>query len=88
MPERRFRGTDILVRLKAAAHDNMRPGTGDSDVNVFAQPIIVTYGHIAQAIQEIERLRGIIRSCVHGTERVYLGDGEVIGLHLPNKTKE
>ena len=36
------------------------------------------------AADEIERLRNIIRSCVHGPEVVDLG-GEAIGLHMPNK---
>lgn len=40
---------------------------------------------LQRAIDEIERLRGIIRSCVHGTEFTDIGDGELIGLHRPNK---
>jgi uncharacterized protein YnzC (UPF0291/DUF896 family) len=36
---------------------------------------------------EIERLKDIIRSCVHGTEIVDIG-GETIGLYLPNKKAE
>lgn len=43
------------------------------------------YEVVHEAIGEIERLRGIIRSCVHGLDITYLGDGEVIGLHRPNK---
>jgi hypothetical protein len=35
---------------------------------------------------EIERLRKIIRSCARGTEMVDLGNGEIIGLHLPNRS--
>ena len=34
---------------------------------------------------EIERLRAILRSCVHGMEVVELADGEYLGLYLPNK---
>jgi len=40
---------------------------------------------VQEAIREIERLRGIIRSCQHGTEVTDLGDGELIGLYRPNK---
>lgn len=43
---------------------------------------------VAQAavVIEVDRLRSIIRSCVHGAEVVDLGNGEFIGLHLPNKS--
>lgn len=37
--------------------------------------------------RELERLKSIIRSCVHGAEIVDIG-GELIGLHLPNKATE
>jgi len=42
---------------------------------------------IRMAIGEIERLRGIIRSCQHGMEVTDIGDGELIGLYRPNKEK-
>jgi hypothetical protein len=34
-----------------------RPGTANSDINVFALPVEVTYGLLDRAIREIERLR-------------------------------
>jgi hypothetical protein len=34
---------------------------------------------------ELERLRGILRSCVRGPDPVDLGNGEIIALHLPHK---
>lgn len=86
MIERR-RGPDIVKRLEETLLGAMRPGTANSDVNVYALPIEVATGHLYQAIDEIKRLRGIIRSCQHGAEVVDLGDGEMIGLHLPNKEK-
>lgn len=48
---------DIVERLREAITNNMRPGTGDSDVNPFALPVVVTYGHVELAIREIELLR-------------------------------
>ncbi len=79
---------DIVSRLKGILADTMVPGTSNSDINVYALPVIVTRYHLHAAINEIERLRGIIRSCVHGFEVVDLGEGEMIGLHLPNKKVE
>ena len=38
-----------------------------------------------EAAEEIEWLRDVLRSCVHGMEVVELADGEFLGLHLPNK---
>ncbi len=46
---------DILDHLKKAGE--MRPGTANSDVNVYAQPVHLTWGDMDAAIKEIERLR-------------------------------
>lgn len=40
------------------------------------------------ALAEIERLRNILLQCVRGPDMVELGDGAVIGLHLPHKSGE
>lgn len=48
---------DIVDRLRNAGYLNQRPGTADSDVNVFALPVQITYGDLTLAILEIERLR-------------------------------
>lgn len=41
---------------------------------------------VAAQNAEIERLRSILRSCVHGAEIVDIGGGELLGLYLPNKS--
>lgn len=62
--------TDIIEELEAAKDMGMRPGTSNSDINVFAEPVQLPYGVVARAISEIRRLR----------EKVALqrGQGEII----------
>jgi hypothetical protein len=48
---------DIVKRLRESMTNNMRPGTADSDINVFALPAVTTWGILESAIREIERLR-------------------------------
>lgn len=48
---------DVLEDLKDVMHNNMRPGTSDSDVNVYAIEYPVTYGLLRRLQLEIERLR-------------------------------
>jgi len=50
------RQPDILDCLREAVN-TPRPGTADSDINVFALPVTLTYGVVERAIREIERLR-------------------------------
>jgi hypothetical protein len=60
MPNRIVR-SDVLEDLKDVMHNNMRsnmrPGTADSDVNVYAIEYPVTYGLLVRLKKEIERLR-------------------------------
>ena len=49
------RPKDIVEVLKEAL--NRRPGTADSDVNVFAIPVTIQWGDVVRAYEEIERLR-------------------------------
>lgn len=52
---------DVLTQLEEAqaSFEHTRPGTADSDVNVFALPVSVPYGVVMRAIKEIERLRSV-----------------------------
>lgn len=79
--------SDIVQRLNEALADNMRPGTSDSDINVYTLPITVTRAHLQLAINEIQRLRAILRTCAYGMEVIDIGGGEFRGLYLPNKEK-
>ena len=45
----------------------------------------VGVGRDTEQSEEIERLRGLLRMCARGTHIVDLGNGEVLGLHLPNE---
>jgi hypothetical protein len=54
-PRKRQVRVDILDRLKKAGE--MRPGTANSDVNVYATPVSLTWGDVDAAVKEIERLR-------------------------------
>jgi hypothetical protein len=77
--------SDIVQRFRSdLAALGVKPGMSSSDVNVHASVDLDVSGALA-ILSEIERLRGIIRSCQHGTEITYLGEGEVIGLYRPNK---
>lgn len=50
---------DVLEDLEDVMNNNMRPGTGDSDVNVFAIEYPVPYGLLVRVKKEIERLRAV-----------------------------
>lgn len=78
---------DIVESLKEALVAGMVPGTSDSDINVYALPITVTRAHLQLAIDEIQRLRAILRTCAYGMEVIDIGGGEFRGLYLPNKEK-
>lgn len=52
----RIEQRDILLEIDEAMHAK-RPGTANSDVNVFALPVEVTYGLLNRIVDEIKRLR-------------------------------
>lgn len=52
--------SDIVDRLQTILTTSMRPGTADSDVNVFDLPIEVTRGDVERSIREILQLRATI----------------------------
>jgi hypothetical protein len=52
----RIQRRDILEELDEDMHCK-RPGTANSDINVFALPVEVTYGVLIRAVDEIKRLR-------------------------------
>lgn len=57
--------TDVIERLRDALNDAMRPGTADSDVNVYALSVAVSRGDLEMAIAEIDRLRATITNLQH-----------------------
>lgn len=52
-----LRRKDVLDELRDAIRNGMRPGTHDSDVNVYELPCTVTYGLLRRLELEIEKLR-------------------------------
>jgi hypothetical protein len=56
-PRRRTVRIDILEELENVMNNNMRPGTGNSDINVFSIEYPVRYGLLVQIRNEIVQLR-------------------------------
>jgi hypothetical protein len=52
---------DVLVDLDEMMHAK-RPGTANSDINVFALECSVTYELLERLRREIERLRALVKS--------------------------
>jgi hypothetical protein len=48
---------DVVQELQNALHDDMRPGTADSNVNTYELPVTVKRGLLSLALHEIKRLR-------------------------------
>jgi hypothetical protein len=69
---------DIVAGLRASINN---PMASDPEF------VIVMPGLLQLAIDEIERLRAILRTCQHGMEVIDIGGGELRGLYLPNKEK-